>query len=118
MIEQFGIGIDVVQINRFQKISYDSKSSFYKKLFRKNEIKYCLKFKNSAEHFAGIFALKESVKKSINRNISFLDIEISYKNSKPQITIFGKQKNRYNFLASVSHDGGIATAIVLSEKLP
>ena len=24
MIEQFGIGIDVVQINRFQKIPYDS----------------------------------------------------------------------------------------------
>tara|TARA_Y100001936_G_scaffold123490_1_gene120728 strand:+ start:730 stop:1086 length:357 start_codon:yes stop_codon:yes gene_type:complete len=117
MIEQFGIGIDVVQINRFQKIPYDSKSSFYHKLFRKNEIKYCLKFKNSSEHFAGKFALKESVKKSINVNISFLDIEISYKNLKPQITIFGKEKNQYKFLASVSHDAGIATAIVLSEKL-
>ena len=117
MIEQFGIGIDLVQIDRFQKIPYDSKSSFYKKLFRKNEIEYCLKFKNSSEHFAGKFALKESVKKSINENISFLDIEISYKNSKPQITIFGKEKTYYKFLASVSHDGGMAIAIVLSEKL-
>jgi|TARA_B110000014_G_C20079416_1_gene563828 holo-[acyl-carrier protein] synthase len=117
MIEQFGIGIDIVNIERFQKTSYDLKPSFYKKLFRKNEIAYCLKFKNSSEHFAGKFALKESVKKSINENISFLEIGISYKNSKPHITIFGKQKNQYDFQASVSHDAGTAIAIVMSEKL-
>ena len=63
MIE--GIGIDIVEIGRFKKIKYNSKPSFYKKLFRENEINYCLKFKNSYEHFAGKFALKESVKKRL-----------------------------------------------------
>ena len=117
MIEKFGIGIDIIDIKKFQKIPYNLKPSFYKKLFRKNEITYCLKFKNSSEHFAGKFALKESVKKSINENISFLEIEIFYKNLKPQIKIFGKKKNQYNFQASVSHDAGTAVAIVMSEKL-
>ena len=118
MLENKQIGIDIVKIERFRKKKIFDNQSFYEKIFTRSEIAYCRKFSDPYPHFAGKFALKESVKKSINRNISFLDIEISYKNSKPQITIFGKQKNRYNFLASVSHDGGIATAIVLSEKLP
>ena len=56
-----GIGVDIVEICRFKKIKYNLKPSFYKKLFKQNEIDYCLKFKNPYEHFAGKFALKESV---------------------------------------------------------
>ena len=58
-----GIGVDIVEICRFKKIKYNARPSFYKKLFKQNEIDYCLKFKNPYEHFAGKFALKESVKK-------------------------------------------------------
>ena len=116
MIEN--IGIDLIDIQKFKNKIYSKNKTFYEKIFLKSEIDYCKKFKSDYEHFAGKFAIKEATIKSIDENISFLDIEISYRNSKPQITIFGKQKNRYNFLASVSHDGGIATAIVLSEKLP
>ena len=112
-----GIGIDIVEIDRFKKIKYKSRPSFYKKLFRENEINYCLKFKNAHEHFAGKFALKESVKKSIIEDISFYDIEISYLKSKPRIIIFGKHKNKYKFLASLSYDAGIAVGVVISEKL-
>ena len=111
MIE--GIGVDIVEISRFKKIKYNSKPSFYKKLFRENEINYCLKFKNSYEHFA----LKESVKKSINEDIPFSDIEITYSDSKPQVVIFGNHKNKYKFLASLTHDAGVAVGVVISKKL-
>ena len=112
-----GIGVDIVEICRFKKIKYNLKPSFYKKLFKQNEIDYCLKFKNSYEHFAGKFALKESVKKSINEDIPFSDIEITYSDSKPQVVIFGNHKNKYKFLASLTHDAGVAVGVVISKKL-
>ena len=36
MIE--GTGVDIVEIGRFKKIKYNSKPSFYKKLFRENRV--------------------------------------------------------------------------------
>ena len=43
MIENFGIGVDIVDINRFEKITYAEKPSFYNKLFTSSEIEYCLR---------------------------------------------------------------------------
>ena len=117
MIEKFGIGIDITNINNFKKIPYLTKPNFYKKIFLPSEIKYCLKYKNPYEHFAGKFALKEAVKKSINEHISILDIEISHLKSKPIVKLGGKWKKRYNFLASISHEKKFAVAMVISEKL-
>ena len=117
MIEKLGIGIDIIDVDRFTKIPYSAKPSFYKKIFLPSEIKYCLKYKNPYEHFAGKFALKEAVKKSINERISMLDIETSHSNSKPIVKLRGKWKTKYKFIASVSHEKKFATSIIVSEKL-
>ena len=87
IIEKLGIGIDIVDVKRFEKVPYSSKSRFYQKIFLPSEIEYCLKYKNPYEHFAGKFAIKEAVKKSIPDNISLLDIETSHSNSKPLIKL-------------------------------
>ena len=58
-----------------------------------------------------------SVKKSINEDIPFSDIEITYSDSKPQVVIFGNHKNKYKFLASLTHDAGVAVGVVISKKL-
>ena len=117
MIEKFGIGIDVTDVNQFKKIPYLKKPNFYKKIFIPSEIKYCLKYKNPYEHFAGKFALKEAVKKAINEPILMLDIETSHSNSKPVVKLRGKWKKKYKFLASISHEKKFAVGIVVSEKL-
>ena len=117
MIEKLGIGIDITSVDQFKKISYSKKPNFYKKIFLTSEIKYCLKYKNSYEHFAGKFALKEAVKKAINERISMLDIETSHSNSKPVVNLRGKWKNKYKFLASISHEKEFAVCMVVSEKL-
>lgn len=117
MIEKLGIGIDITDIEQFKKIPYSSKPNFYKKIFLPSEIKYCLKFKNPYEHFAGKFALKEAVKKAINERISMLDIETSHSNSKPIVKLRGKWKKKYKFLASISHEKKFATSMIISEKL-
>ena len=62
MIEKLGIGIDIVDINRFRKLDYKQNISFFERIFTKSEINYCRKFQNSAEHFAGKFAVKEAVR--------------------------------------------------------
>ena len=117
MIENFGIGIDLVHIQKFEKITYLKKPSFYKKIFLPSEIKYCLKFKKPAEHFAGKFAIKESVKKSINEPISFLDIETFHSKSKLKIKLHKNWNTKYKLLGSISHENDYAMAMVISEKI-
>ncbi len=116
MIEKLGIGIDIIDILKFENIPFTEKSEFYKKIFFKSEIDYCLKFKNPYERFAGKFAIKEAAIKSVNEKINMIDIETYHNNSKPTIRI-NKIKNRYNFLVSISHDKKTAIAVVISEKL-
>jgi holo-[acyl-carrier protein] synthase len=116
-IEKIGIGIDIVDVSQFEKISYLSKPGFYKKIFLNSEIKYCLKYKNPSEHFAGKFAIKEAVKKSINEKISLLDIETSHSGSKPDVKLRGKNETRYKFLVSISHEKKFAVGLVISEKI-
>jgi len=109
----FGIGIDIVEVKRFKDKKFSKNTTFYKKIFSKSEIDYCNKFKSPYEHFAGKFAIKEAVIKSINDKISFSDIEINYKKSKPQIKL-KKFNSKYSFIVSISHEQKYAIAVVLS----
>lgn len=114
-MENLGIGIDVVSIARFRKLPYKKNKSFYKKIFSQSEINYCLAHKNSSQHFAGKFAIKEAIKKSIQDKIHLLDIITSHKKSKPAVTLRNNQN--YLFFISVSHDANIAAAAVISIKI-
>ena len=113
-MEISNIGIDITDIERFKKKAYNKNKEFYGKIFTISEIKYCLSFKNSSEHFAGKFAIKEAVKKSINENIRFKEIVTIHKDSKPKIVL--KKKLNYRFLVSVSHETNIAVAVVIALK--
>lgn len=115
MIEKISIGVDIVDINRFKKLDYKKNMRFYKRIFSKLEIQYCIKFKNSAQHFAGKFAVKEAVRKSSHSKIKFLDIITSHNNSKPKVII--KNKSEFIFQVSISHEKNTAIAVVLCEKL-
>ena len=75
MLEKFGLGTDIVRVKRFEDKPFFTHQRFYEKIFLDSEIKYCLKHSNHAIHFSGKFAMKESVKKSISKNVNFLDIE-------------------------------------------
>ena len=116
MIENLGIGIDIIEVSRFRRKKYEENRNFYKKIFVKSEINYCLKFKNSAERFAGKFALKEALIKSIDRKIRFSEIETSHLKSKPIVRI-KKSGEKYNFIASLSHENDFAVAVVISERI-
>jgi len=116
MIEIFGIGIDIVNIQKFKKKPFKKNQNFYKRIFSESEIEYCLKFKNPYERFAGKFAIKEAVTKSIQTKIGFSQIEISYNKSKPVIKL-KKISKKYEFIISISHESDFAIAVVISENI-
>ena len=116
MSQNFKIGIDIVSVEKFKKKEYSKNKTFYERFFSTAEIKYCLKYKNPSERFAGKFALKEALIKSLDEKIGFSEIETSHLNSKPLISI--KQNNEnYNFIASLSHENEFAVGVVISEKI-
>ena len=116
MIENFGIGNDISSIEKFKNKPFKENENFYKKFFLEQELTYCLKFKKSHEKFAGKFALKEALIKSISEKIHFSKIETTYLNSKPIVKILNSKK-KYRFIASLSHDKDYAIAIVISEVI-
>tara|TARA_Y100001936_G_C16048595_1_gene656268 strand:- start:757 stop:1110 length:354 start_codon:yes stop_codon:yes gene_type:complete len=115
MIELITVGIDIVDINRFRKLNYKKNTRFFNRIFSQSEINYCLKFKNSAEHFAGKFAVKESVRKCIGKSIKFVDIITTHQKNRPKVKI--KNQPQYSFEISISHEKNVAVAVVLCEKL-
>ena len=114
MLEKIGIGIDIIEINRFKEKPFETNENFYKKIFHDSEIKYCLNHKNPYQSFATKFAIKESVIKSLNKQIDFLDILTDHVDSKPTVSLLNDSS--YNFLVSVSHEKLNAVAVVISEK--
>ena len=116
MDKKIGIGVDIVDISRFRKKKFQKNLNFYRKILSESEIKYCTKFKSPYEHFAGKFALKESVIKSIRDKISFLDIQTSNSKYGPTISLLGKKSKKYSFLCSVSHEKKFAIAVVISSR--
>jgi len=86
----FGIGTDIVQINRLKKI-LKNKSSMTR-LFNKDEILKCQRTKKSFNCFAKRFAAKEAFSKAtgfgISMNLHFKDIEIkNNKKGRPSINL-------------------------------
>ena len=89
----YGIGTDIVNIKRIEKL-IKKNSSFKKKIFKDKEIKYCQKKKNPFSYYAKRFAAKEAFSKAlgtgITKDINFKNIQISNNiNGKPFITLKG-----------------------------
>jgi holo-[acyl-carrier protein] synthase len=77
-MDEWNIGVDVVEVAQFRWLDYFGHKRFYERVFTPKEIKYCLSFKTPAPHFAVNFAGKEAVYKAINMfyDVRLRDIEI------------------------------------------
>ena len=74
----YGIGTDIVNINRIKALIKKKNNTFKKKFYTDFEIKTCEKRKNSTECFAKRFAAKEALFKAIKskNKLKFKDVEI------------------------------------------
>jgi len=123
----FGIGTDIVNIKRIDKILKKKGSNFKKKFFSTTEIIYCDNKKNSSSFYAKRFAAKEALSKAlgtgIRKGINFKDIEIHNDNfGKPSIYLKGSTANflrrkiktkKYSIYLSLSDDAPWAQATVI-----
>lgn len=115
-----GIGIDLVEVDRIRRL-VNKYPKFIDRLFTKEEIDYCNSKKNRLVHFAGKFAAKEAVIKSMgvgNKSLKLRGIQVSVnKNSIPKINLqgiafsFAKDKNIEEILISITHTKEYAIAI-------
>ncbi len=65
----FGIGIDIVEVERIASAIERHGESFLAKIFTPGERVYCDASKNPAIHYAARFAAKEAVSKSLGTGI-------------------------------------------------
>ena len=90
----FGIGIDVVEVERIASAIERHGEPFLARLFTRAERDYCESHKRPAPHFAARFAAKEAVSKAlrtgIGANAGLLEMEVCHAASgAPVIRLFG-----------------------------
>src|SRR6056297_970792 len=113
-----GIGLDIVKVNRIEKLKNNKK--FINKIFDDYENNYIKKKKNSSETVAGFFACKEAVSKAVGTGIgktSWKDIKIRHdsEGSPYGILILPKGRKAYVDL-SITHEKEYAVAIALLDN--
>ena len=120
-----GIGVDIVDSNRFKKIIKNNK--IINRLFNQIEVKKCQKLFNKANYYAKRFAAKEAFSKAIGTGISngikFNEIVVTNnKFGKPYITLLGNtkkminknfKKRKFDIFLSLSDEKKIAIAMVI-----
>ena len=121
----YGIGADIVKINRIKKSIKNKK--FIDRLFHKSEINKCNKNINKADCYAKRFAAKEAFLKALgiglSKGVNFKEILVTNtKLGKPDIKLQGTtqkivrrilKNKKINIFLTLSDDKPFALAIVV-----
>lgn len=123
----YGVGIDIVENDRIEKIIQKWGEKFLSRIFSDREIWYCGRHAQAFIHYGARFAVKESFLKAIGmglgRGVKLLEIEVvNNKSGKPEIILSGGARE---FLVkagiekihlSITHTKNYSSAMVLLEK--
>jgi holo-[acyl-carrier protein] synthase len=123
----YGIGTDIVAIDRFQMFLDKGNSALISRLFTPAERTCCESRKDAASCMAARFAAKEAFLKALGtglrEGISWQDMEVTNDAlGKPEMKLSGKAEELfvihelYRIHLSMSHDGGNAVAMVVLES--
>lgn len=119
-----GNGIDIVDVERIERMITRQKDRFLQRVFTQEEIDFCKKKARPAVHFAARFAAKEAVAKALgtgfSKGIRMRDIEVvRAEDGAPKVNLHGKASKLYDALGgksiflSLSHTGEQAIAHVI-----
>ncbi|MBV9822990.1 MAG: holo-ACP synthase [Actinobacteria bacterium] len=118
-----GVGIDVVPVARFESASVRTKQ-LIERLFTQTERFNAHGVARTAESLAARFAAKEAVAKAMGSpgGMSWHDAEVVVDDSgRPRLVVTGTVARKAAELGircwhvSLSHDGGVASAVVIAE---
>ncbi len=123
-----GVGVDLIEVPRVKEALESGRTGhrFRKRVYTAGEIDYCEGLKRKYESYAGRFAAKEAVMKSLGvgwgRRAGWLDIEVcSTGTGEPQIRLHDKASARAknlgirSFSISLTHTDHYAIAYVIAE---
>jgi len=88
----YGIGIDIIKIERLKTVAEKWGEKFLLRVFTKNEIAYCYAKKEPYLSLSVRFAAKEAMIKAIGSGVpvAFKDIEVmNYDSGRPFIKVSG-----------------------------
>jgi holo-[acyl-carrier protein] synthase len=120
-----GVGTDIVEVVRIGQMIERHGEIFLNRVYTDEEIRYCQKRKDYTQHYAGRWAAKEAVMKTLgtgfSRGVGWRDIEIcSNRSGQPSIVLRGaareiaEQAGICDVLISISHCRSFATATAIA----
>jgi holo-[acyl-carrier protein] synthase len=116
-----GTGIDIVEVERIERLLERQGDKFLDRVFTRGEVKYCMAKARPAIHLAARFAAKEAVSKALgtgfSRGVRMRDIEVVASNKgPPRVKLHGGAARRLeklgagDILISLSHTRELAVA--------
>lgn len=121
----FGIGIDIIEIDRIKTSVEKYGDHFLNKIYTSTELEYCLSKVNKYQHLAARFAAKEAVFKALttgwNKDVGWKDIEIyNEPNGMPLVKLKGDLgsflSNGKRLKISMSHSRDYVTCVAIIYK--
>jgi holo-[acyl-carrier protein] synthase len=123
----YGIGIDLVENDRMNKIIQKWGDKFLCRVFSESEVAYCGHHAQAHIHYSARFAVKESFLKAIGiglgRGVKLNEIEVVNEESgKPNLMLYGGAQEHFvqagieTIHLSITHTKKYASAMVLLEK--
>ena len=120
-----GLGTDIIEVSRIGMMIERHGELFLQRVFTEHEISYCQKRKAAMQHYAGRWAAKESVMKTLgtgfSKGVGWTDIEVrSHKSGQPYIILSGGAANVAanlgigEVLITISHCRTYATATAIA----
>ena len=123
----YGTGVDIVKIDRIERVIKKWGDRFIDRVFTQDEKKFCLRRVRPYPAFALRFAAKEAFSKALGtgmkKGVFWRDIEVfHFKSGKPGLNIYGtsrslceKEKIK-SFHVSLSDEDEYGVAMVILEK--
>ncbi|MCA9079984.1 MAG: holo-ACP synthase [Planctomycetaceae bacterium] len=120
-----GLGTDIVEIVRIGQMIEKHGELFLQRVYTEAEIQYCQTKRGALEHYAGRWAAKEAVMKTLGtgftKGVGWRDIEVhNMKSGQPVIRLSGgagnvaKLQGIDEILITISHSKAYATATAIA----
>ena len=121
-----GLGIDVARLDRVEQFLERYGERFTRRILTPREAEFCAKYGKQTEQVGGRIAAKEAASKALGtgwrQGVHWKCFEVGHEPSgKPVLHIHGRaaelasRMGVRNVHLSITHDGGVAAAVVIFE---
>lgn len=120
--DNFAIGTDIEEIERFANKTLEQDEKFLRKIFTKKELDYCFSNSQSASHLCARYCAKEAVVKALSQfrisDVYYSDIEIlNHENGLPYCIIVKYPNIKVKISLSHSKTYAVATVLAFTDEI-